>query len=52
MAAATVSVAMQTVHEDNHTILDFNVEFDLPKKVVWGYISEHGQVDKCVLQDI
>ena len=21
-------------------------------KVAWGYISEHGQVDKCVLQDI
>ena len=21
-------------------------------KVVWGYIREHGQVDKCVLQDI
>ena len=31
MAAAAVSVAMQTVHEDNHTILDFNVEFDLPR---------------------
>ena len=31
MAAAAASIAMQTAHEDNDTILDFNVEFDLPR---------------------
>ena len=31
MAAAAASIAMQTAHEDDDTILDFNVEFDLPR---------------------
>ena len=31
MAVAAASIAMQTAHEDDDTILDFNVEFDLPR---------------------
>ena len=31
MAAAAASVAMRAAHEDDDTILDFDVEFDLPR---------------------
>ena len=31
MAASGASVAIRTAHEDDDTILDFDVEFDLPR---------------------